>query len=332
MNIGLYGGSFNPVHNGHVAVVREILAKNLVDQVWVVPCKNHAFKKDLASPNDRIKMLNYAFSGIKNVRIDLQEINSNHTNYTSETLEQFKKLYSHNFQLIVGADALNDLSEWHNATYIKDNAKFIAVNRSGYNINDDVKQNLSAIVSPVSNLSSSEVRKRVSFGESISGLVNENVEQYILQNRLYIPKGHFVNAASTVDLIIVNEKGTLLIKRKDNPYKDYWALPGGYLECGKETLEVAAVRELGEETSLKANISDLELVGVYSDPKRDPRGHVISHAYEVKKYSGIPCAADDAKDIGFFKVLPELAFDHAKILNDFYKKKNEQRLLFELRR
>ncbi len=333
MNIGLYGGSFNPVHNGHVAVVKEILDKHLVDEMWVVPCKYHAFGKDLVSVEDRLKMLSYAFGKMNNVRIDSTEINSNKVNHTSETLEEFKSKYNHNFYLVAGVDALNDLDKWYNASYLKNNAKFIAVKRNGYNISTNLNANLAALVGPVSNISSTDIRERISCNESISDLVNNEVEEHIMKNKLYVNNKHFTNAASTVDLIIVNEKGTLLIKRKDAPFKDYWALPGGYHECGQETLEEAGVRELEEETSLKANINDLELLGVYSAPNRDPRGHVISHAYEVKKYSGIEKAADDAKDLKFFKVLPEkLAFDHAKILSDYHKKKNEQKLLFELRK
>ncbi|MEK6758101.1 MAG: NUDIX hydrolase, partial [Nanoarchaeota archaeon] len=85
---------------------------------------------------------------------------------------------------------------------------------------------------------------------------------------------YYVNPASTVDLIVFFDGGIILIKRKHEPFKDCWALPGGFLELGKETLEQAAVRELFEETSLITNPEELKLVGVYSDPRRDPRGHV----------------------------------------------------------
>ncbi|MGV8087137.1 MAG: nicotinate (nicotinamide) nucleotide adenylyltransferase [Candidatus Woesearchaeota archaeon] len=331
MNIGLYGGSFNPVHNGHVAVVKEVLKRNIVDEIWVVPCKNHALKKDLAPVADRLKMLEYAFKNINNVRIDLTEINSNKINYTSETLEEFKKNYSHNFYLIAGSDAFNDLNMWHNSSYIKNNAGFIGINREGYVLDYDIKKILNILIDPVMSLSSTDIRERVKRNESISGLVNSEVEKYIITNRLYFNNNTFRNPASTVDIIISDEKGTILIKRKHDPFKGFWALPGGYLDYGMETLEGAAVRELREETSLIADANDLELIGVYSDPKRDPRGHVISHAYAVKKYSGIPFAADDAAEIGVFKILPNnLAFDHAKILSDYRAyliRNNEQKLL-----
>lgn len=135
------------------------------------------------------------------------------------------------------------------------------------------------------------------------------------------------NPASTVDMIVNYEGGIVLIKRKYEPFKDYWALPGGFLDCGKETLEKAVIRELYEETNLKTNIFDLKLVGVYSDPNRDPRGHIISHVYEVKKYCGELEAKDDAKEIKVFKKIPsKLAFDHEKILNNYFKNKKLEKL------
>ncbi len=137
----------------------------------------------------------------------------------------------------------------------------------------------------------------------------------------------YINPASTVDLIVKDESDKiLLIKRKHDPFKEFWALPGGFLDYGKETLEHAGVRELREETCLKTEEKYLRLIGVYSDPKRDPRGHVIAHAYEVTKHSGIEKAADDAKELGWFSLdsLPNLAFDHDKILEDYIKSKGSR--------
>ena len=133
---------------------------------------------------------------------------------------------------------------------------------------------------------------------------------------------NYVNPASAVDLIVPYELGIVLVKRKYAPFKNCWALPGGFLEMGKETLEQAAARELFEETGLKSNAFDLRLLGVYSNPKRDPRGHVISHTYEVLNYSGKLKASDDAAEVRVFEKLPKkLAFDHEKILGDYFKNK-----------
>ena len=129
----------------------------------------------------------------------------------------------------------------------------------------------------------------------------------------------FKNPAATVDIIIEKKDKILLVKRKHQPYQGCWALPGGFLEYGKESLEQAARRELREETSMVVEIEDLALFGNYSSPGRDPRGHVISHAYYAKNFNGIEKADDDAKELTYFPInnLPELAFDHGKIIKDF---------------
>ena len=131
---------------------------------------------------------------------------------------------------------------------------------------------------------------------------------------------HYENPAATADLIVPINGGILFVKRKHPPFQGQWAFPGGFLENGKENLEEAAVRELKEETSLVAKPQDVQLLGVYSDPKRDPRGHVIAHAYVVKKFSGTLKANDDAAEVKIFKSKPEkLAFDHSRIYDDYLK-------------
>ena len=122
--------------------------------------------------------------------------------------------------------------------------------------------------------------------------------------------------ALTVDLIIEFPDGRiLLIKRKNDPFKGHWALPGGFVDIG-ETVEQAAVREAQEETSLDVEL--LKLVGVYSDPKRDPRRHTVSVVFHARPSGGEPKAADDAADIMLTPspLEHELAFDHARIIRD----------------
>jgi 8-oxo-dGTP diphosphatase len=119
----------------------------------------------------------------------------------------------------------------------------------------------------------------------------------------------------TVDGIIFKDKKILLIKRKNNPFKDKWALPGGFLEYG-EKVEDAVIREIYEETGLKTDIK--EIFGVYSDPNRDPRGHTVSIVYILGIIDGTLKGGDDASDAKFFKLeeLPELSFDHDIIIKD----------------
>ncbi len=118
----------------------------------------------------------------------------------------------------------------------------------------------------------------------------------------------------TVDGILMRDKKILLIKRKNEPFKGKWALPGGFVEYG-EKVEDAVIREFREEVGIKAKIK--KLLGVYSDPSRDPRGHTISIVF-ILDAKGTPKAGDDAIDAKFFDIdkLPPLAFDHDKIIED----------------
>lgn len=124
------------------------------------------------------------------------------------------------------------------------------------------------------------------------------------------------NPFPAVDIIIELEGGIVLIERRNEPFG--WALPGGFVDYG-ESLENAAVREALEETSLE--ISNLRLLGCYSDPVRDRRMHIISTVF-IAKGGGIPHAADDAQNLATFTQasLPEnLCFDHASIIDDYYR-------------
>lgn len=116
-----------------------------------------------------------------------------------------------------------------------------------------------------------------------------------------------------VDFIIKFDEGIVLIKRKNFP--EGWAIPGGMVDYG-ETVEEAAVREAKEETNLDIEIEGL--LGVYSEPNRDSRWHTISAAF-VCRGKGQLKAGDDAKEAKVFKLdeIPELAFDHNKIIEDF---------------
>lgn len=121
----------------------------------------------------------------------------------------------------------------------------------------------------------------------------------------------------TVDIIIemadLDPRPIVLIERRNEPLG--WALPGGFVDVG-ESLEQAAVREAQEETSLAVRL--IALLGCYSTPTRDPRGHTVSAVY-VAQASGTPRAADDAREVRLCEPpdFPPLAFDHGLILQDY---------------
>jgi 8-oxo-dGTP diphosphatase len=125
-----------------------------------------------------------------------------------------------------------------------------------------------------------------------------------------------------VDLVVIRPGAggpeLLLIRRGKPPFKGYWALPGGKKE-GDETIEQAALRELLEETGLRLPAKRLQIVGIFSDPNRDPRGRVVSCAFlaRVPSSGTTTQAGDDAAEAAWFGLdaLPKpLAFDHAAIV------------------
>jgi 8-oxo-dGTP diphosphatase len=119
----------------------------------------------------------------------------------------------------------------------------------------------------------------------------------------------------TVDAFWVDRGRLLLVRRGRPPFRGRWALPGGFVDAG-ETTEAAVVRELLEETGLRARPRGL--VGVYSDPRRDPRGPTVSATYRMVGRGREPQAGDDAGEARWFSVarLPPLAFDHDRIVAD----------------
>jgi len=119
---------------------------------------------------------------------------------------------------------------------------------------------------------------------------------------------------ATVDILIRIGEGVVLIRRRNPPHG--WAIPGGFVDVG-ERVEDAARREAREETGLDVHLD--ALLGVYSDPARDPRGHTISVVFTATA-SGVPKGEDDAAEAGVFSLdaLPSpLAFDHGQILADY---------------
>jgi 8-oxo-dGTP diphosphatase len=137
--------------------------------------------------------------------------------------------------------------------------------------------------------------------------------------------------ALTVDIVLLycsdDAIEVLLIKRARYPFKGQWAFPGGFVD-ENESLEDAAARELSEETGLTE--IQLEQVGAFGDPGRDPRGHTVSVVFAgVLKNRALANAADDASDAAWHSALqpPKLAFDHGKILSSTLERlRNERRI------
>ncbi len=134
------------------------------------------------------------------------------------------------------------------------------------------------------------------------------------------PETPLLAVDAIIELTDQPDRPIVLIERKYPPYG--WAIPGGFVDVG-ESLEKAAVREALEETCLKVKLK--ALLGIYSDPKRDERGHTVTAIY-VAQACGQPRAADDAKNLQVFTIdtFPTvMAFDHAQVLVDYCRYRKE---------
>jgi 8-oxo-dGTP diphosphatase len=121
----------------------------------------------------------------------------------------------------------------------------------------------------------------------------------------------------TADIVIEWADGSIvLVKRKNDPYKGFWALPGGMMD-GEETIAQTAIRETKEETGLDVRLA--KIIGVYSKPGRDPRGRYISVAFLAHPMSGTLESGSDSAEVVLTKDFHDLtlAFDHAQILSDY---------------
>lgn len=132
----------------------------------------------------------------------------------------------------------------------------------------------------------------------------------------YRPQTPLLAADAIIELVDKPGRPIVLIERKNPPFG--WAIPGGFVDVG-ERLEIAAIREAKEEVCLAVTLK--ALLGMYSDPARDDRGHTVTAVY-IAEAQGEPEAADDAKNLAIFDIhnLPdELVFDHAQVLDDYRK-------------
>lgn len=141
----------------------------------------------------------------------------------------------------------------------------------------------------------------------------------------YRPTTPLLAADTIIEIVDDNKQttGIVLIERKNPPYG--WAIPGGFVDVG-ETIEQAAIRESKEEVCLDVQLTCL--LGLYSDPMRDERGHTATAVY-IATAIGEPEAADDAKNVMVFNIdsLPsELAFDHDEVLQDYLRYKHDAKV------
>ena len=186
--IGILGGTFNPIHIGHLAIAQMAADKMCLEKVIFVPCNipPHKNPGHVASSKDRFKMVRLAIKGNPLFEISDYEIKKAGPSYTIETLRYFKKVYNQGIKLffIIGGDTLPQLRKWRYIGDIVNIATFIVVNRPGrFRKTSDIPHY--SVSMPGIEISSSYVRQCIFQKKTIKYFVPENVAQYIKKHQLY---------------------------------------------------------------------------------------------------------------------------------------------------
>lgn len=199
--IGLFGGSFNPVHVGHLIASRAVAEQLHLDKLYLVPAAMppHRMPKSLAAPEHRLAMLRLAVQGEPLFEVSDFELSRPGPSYTVLTVEEFRRQRGESTELfwIIGADSLAELGNWYQADRLVDMCQIITAARSGWDKVDTARllrrfspsqvEKLTAGILPTPrvDISASDIRRRVSEGLSIRYLVPDAVAGYINQNALY---------------------------------------------------------------------------------------------------------------------------------------------------
>lgn len=189
--VGLLGGSFDPVHNGHVAIAKSFLDTKFISKLWILltPEPPHKTEKALCNYEYRLKMLRAAFLDINDVEIKDIENKLPRPSYTIQTLEHLTAKYPDTkFYLCVGEDAIGDFTEWKDWKKILDLCELLVARRPSF----DVKNLDSTLVDKIHfvdhhliDISSTEIRERIAEGKDISALVPDKVHKIIRKANLY---------------------------------------------------------------------------------------------------------------------------------------------------
>ena len=299
MTIGLFLGRFQPLHKGHVEVIK-LLSESLDKIIVAIGSSNKSNTQENPFTADEREMM---------IKLSLKNIN---------------------YELVKIPD-FDDYPKWVN--YVIDNSPHFDIVYSGNAVVKKLFEEKGYKVEnfPVSAyISASQIRQMIYDNADYKRYLPEGTLQILKEmkgiekiKRIY-NKAIYKNPPTAVDIVadIYNPdfKGIALIKRGNEPFKGKWALPGGFQEEGY-SFEDTAKKEMKEETNLEIEI--LHVLTPRSKPDRDPRGQVNSIPF-VAKASGELKAGDDAAEVKIFKLdaLPELAFDHAEIIKEYKTWKN----------
>lgn len=188
MKIGLYFGSFNPVHVGHLIIASHIANTTELDQVWFVLSPQNPLKPSSALLNeyDRLHLLQSCIEGEKKLQVSTVEFKLPKPSYTIDTLTHLTEKYpGYSFSIIVGSDSFQNIHRWKNYQLLVKNYSFLIYRRAGFDIIDTFNAKINILNAPLLEISSTHIRELIKQGKSIRFLVPDIAKEEIERNRYY---------------------------------------------------------------------------------------------------------------------------------------------------
>lgn len=183
MNIGLYFGSFNPIHTGHLIIANHILNESGLQKIWFVVSPLNPFKQpdNLLNEYDRLHLVQKAIENDLRLKASDIEFSLPKPSYTVHTLAYLKEKYpAHNFSIIMGSDSFQNLQNWKNADIIAANYPIIIYKRPGFEVANKLNASIQVMAAPLLEISSTYIRELIRVGKAIKYLVPPTVEEEIL--------------------------------------------------------------------------------------------------------------------------------------------------------
>jgi nicotinate-nucleotide adenylyltransferase len=186
--VGIFGGTFDPPHYGHLLIANEVLSELNLDEIWFMPNQEppHKKKSDRVRNEDRLQMLTLAIEGNPAFKVETIELQRVGPSYTVDTIKLLNEQFSaHQFYFIIGADMIEYLPKWRNIAQLVKLVQFVGVNRPSYSTQTDYP--IDNVDVPAMGVSSSMIRDRVKKGKTVRYLLPDSVIHYIEEKHLYGP-------------------------------------------------------------------------------------------------------------------------------------------------
>ena len=191
MNIGLYFGSFNPIHIGHLIIANHVLNETSINKIWFIVSPQNPFKesKTLLNEFDRLHLVRLATQDDNRIKCSDIEFNLPKPSYTSNTLAFLSEKYpEHQFSIIMGSDSYQNLGKWKNYEAIINNYPVYVYKREGYEIKKTLDKEAVTLNAPIIQISASQIRENIKSAKSIRYLVPEIVREEIESRKFYKQK------------------------------------------------------------------------------------------------------------------------------------------------